>query len=82
MTATQPTTTISLPYLVGDPVRVQRTGVTYSGRISSIHRRDNGVEYVIRTHATDGGMGQVLNIWTTSGQPSFLTPPQVGGEQR
>jgi hypothetical protein len=80
MTATQIVSTIVSAHQVGDRVRVQRKGITYPGRISSIHHRDNGVEYVVRTDTTDGGMGQVVNIWTTSGHSSFLAP--VSGETR
>jgi hypothetical protein len=74
MTATQIVSTSVSAHQVGDRVRVHRNGITYPGRISSIHHRDNGVEYVVRTDTTDGGMGQVVNIWTTSGHCSFLAP--------
>jgi hypothetical protein len=82
MTATQILSTIGQAHQVGDRVRVQRKGITYPGRISSIHHRDNGVEYVVHTDATDGGMGHIVNIWTTSGHSSFLTPAPAGGEAR
>jgi hypothetical protein len=72
MTATQ-TSTQALPFLVGDRVHVQRKGAVTSGRISSIHRVNDGVEYVVRTDPHDGGMGEVLNVWTSSGSSSFLT---------
>jgi hypothetical protein len=82
MTATQTVSNTTQAHRVGDRVRVHRGGGTYPGRISSIHHRDNGVEYVVHTDATDGGMGHVVNIWTTSGHSSFLTPAQAGGEAR
>jgi hypothetical protein len=83
MTATQTiSNTTTQAHLVGDRVRVQRGGGTYPGRISSIHHRDNGVEYVVHTDATDGGMGHIVNIWTTSGHSAFLTPAPAGGEAR
>jgi hypothetical protein len=37
------------------------------------HHVNDGVEYVVRTDPHDGGMGEVLNIWTSSGSSSFLT---------
>lgn len=52
---------------VGDRVLVQRGRVRCRGWVSSIHRSKQGVEYVVRTEDRDGGMGQVFNIWTTSG---------------
>lgn len=82
MTATQIVSTIAQAHQVGDRVRVQRRGVTYPARISSIHHRDNGVEYVVHTDAADGGMGSVVNLWTTSGQSSFLRPAPAGGASR
>lgn len=80
MTATQ--ATITADYEVGDRVQVQGQGKTILGRISSIHRKNTGVEYVVRTDAVDGGIGQVLNIWTTSGESSFLSPAMARGETR
>lgn len=68
------------PHQVNERVQVQHHGQRRSGRVSSIHHNDDGVEYVIRLDASDGGIGSVVNIWTTSGQSSFLTP--LGGEQR
>jgi hypothetical protein len=73
MTATQ--TTITPTYQVGDRTQVQHQGTPTPGRISSIHRNDNGIEYVVRTDPADGGLGglgHVLNIWTTSRQFSFF----------
>lgn len=81
MTATQISTTAPA-YQVGDRVQVQRKGTATPGRISSIHRRKDGVEYVVHTDAPDGGMGGVINLWTTSGQSSFLRPAPVGGASR
>jgi hypothetical protein len=84
MTAT-PTSTKTLPWLVGDRVQIQHKGQPKPGRISSIHHINDGVEYVVRTHPTGpsaGGMGEVLTIWTSSGSSSFLTAPApttVGG---
>jgi hypothetical protein len=81
MTATQANFTPA--YRVGDWIRVKRQGKPPPGRISSIHRKDNGVEYLV---GTDGGTGGdvpgVLNIWTTSGQSSFLRHASVSGETR
>jgi hypothetical protein len=81
MTATQ-NTTIAPAYHVGDRVHVDRKGESTPGRITSIHRRKGGVEYVVRTEPTDGGMGNVVNLWTTSGQSSFLRPAPTGGESQ
>ena len=36
----------------------------------------------MHTDAPDGGMGGVINLWTTSGQSSFLRPAPVGGASR
>lgn len=82
MTATQIVSTIVSTYQVGDRVEVQRKGHSTPGRISSIHRRDHGIEYVVHTDAADGGMGSVVNLWTTSGQSSFLRPAPAGGASR
>jgi hypothetical protein len=68
------TTILPALHQVGERVHVQRKGQSIPGRISSVHRTERGVEYVIRTEPTDGGVGGVLNIWTTSGHSSFLTP--------
>lgn len=80
MTATQTSTTPA--YQVGDRVQVQRKGAATPGRISSIHRRKDGVEYVVRTEPAEGGIGGVINLWTTSGQSSFLSPAPTGGASR
>ena len=58
---------------VGDRVHVHLNGRRIPGRISSVHATDRGVEYVVRTDPTDGRIGGVLNIWTTSGHSSFIT---------
>lgn len=72
MSAT-PAPTKPLPvHQVGDRVRLHRHGLNHLGWISSINHRDDGVEYVVRIEAHAGGMGQVVNIWTTSGHSSFL----------
>ena len=75
MTATQTNSTTTLPWLVGDRVQVQHKGQPKPGRVSSIHHVNDGVEYVVRTDPQDGGMGEVLYIWTSSGSSSFLTAP-------
>lgn len=82
MTATTSTSTTAPVYQVGDRVHVQRKGTTTPGQITSIHRREAGVEYVVRTDATDGRPGSVVNVWTTSGQSSFLRPAPTGGASR
>jgi hypothetical protein len=74
MTAT-PTSTKTLPWLVGDRVQIQHKGQPKPGRISAIHHINGGVEYVVRTDPHDGSMGEVLTIWTSSGTSSFLTAP-------
>jgi hypothetical protein len=68
------TTILPALHQVGERVHVHRKGQTNAGRISSVHRSERGVEYVIRTEAADGGVGGVVNIWTTSGHTSFITP--------
>lgn len=75
MTATETNSTTTLPWLVGDRVQVQHKGQPKPGRVSSIHHVNDGVEYVVRTDPRDGGMGEVFNIWTSSGSSSFLTAP-------
>jgi hypothetical protein len=74
MTATH-TSTKTLPWLVGERVQIQHKGQPKPGRISSIHHINDGIEYVVRTDPHDGGMGEVLTIWTSSGSSSFLTAP-------
>lgn len=78
MTATQTDAKISPAHQVGDRVQVQHKGQRKPGRISSINHVNDGVEFVVRTDPADpsgGGMGEVLNIWTSSGSSSFLTAP-------
>lgn len=77
MTATQ-TDPHTTTHLVGDRVRVAHHGQLTPGLISAIHRTSSGVEYVVRTAPTDGGMGTVINLWTTSGR-SPVPPPTDGG---
>jgi hypothetical protein len=77
MTATQIGSKILPAHQVGDRVQVQHKGQPKPGRVSSIHHVNDGVEYVVRTDPLDGGMGEVLNIWTSSGTSSFLT--SLGG---
>lgn len=67
------TTTLPALHQVGDRVHVHRKGQLIAGHITSVHRSDRGVEYVIRTQPTDGGHGSVVNIWTTSGHSSFIS---------
>jgi hypothetical protein len=71
------TSTLPARHQVGDRVHVHRKGHRVLGRISSVHTTDRGVEYVVRTDPTDGGIGGVLNIWTTSGHSSFITPAEA-----
>ena len=59
--------------LVNDRVLVQYDGQTRAGRISSIHRHADDVEYVIRFDDEDGGMGVVVNVWSTGGRCTLLT---------
>jgi hypothetical protein len=73
MTATQIGSKILPAHQVGDRVQVQHKGQHKPGRISSIHQVNDGVEYVVRTDPHDDGVGEVLNIWTSSGASSFLT---------
>lgn len=68
------TTTLPALHQVGDRVNVHRKGQSIPGHVTSVHRSDRGVEYVIRTQPADGGHGNVVNIWTTSGHSSFITP--------
>ncbi|WP_375481060.1 hypothetical protein [uncultured Jatrophihabitans sp.] len=78
--AAQRDTTPRTPHQVNDRVQVHRRGTRRLGRISSVHHHDNGIEYVVRLDGPDGGLGAVVNVWTTSGHSTFLTP--TGGEQR
>ena len=71
---------LRLPHQVNDRVHVHRRGERRPGRISSVHRHESGIEYVVRLDGPDGGLGAVVNVWTTSGHSNFLTP--TGGEQR
>lgn len=72
--------THTTPHRVNDRVQVHRRGSRQPGRISSVHHHTDGVEYVVRLDGPDGGPGEVVNVWTTSGQSNFLT--RDGGEQR
>ena len=73
MTATQIGSKILPAHQVGDRVQVQHKGQPKPGWISSIHHVNDGVEYVLRADPHDDGMGEVLNICTSSGSSSFLT---------
>jgi hypothetical protein len=76
MTATQISGTALPAHQVGDRLHVQHKEQPKPGRISSIHHVNDGVEYVVRTDPDDaGGMGEVLNIWTSFGTSSFFTAP-------
>lgn len=75
-------TTSSLQHHVGDRVRVERNGGQHTpGRISSIHHVRGGIEYVVHADAADGGIGSVLNVWTSSGHTSLLVPADRGGSR-
>lgn len=82
MTATHIDPRTALPYLVGDRVRVQHQGRMAPGRISSVHHQQQGIEYVVRTEALDGGAGHVVNVWTTSGRSAYLAAADEGGASR
>ncbi len=82
MTTTRTTSKATSFYHVGDRVHVQRDGQACPGRISSIHPSSTGVEYVIAIDDPDGGVGGVVNIWTTSGRSSFLTLSPAGDGPR
>jgi hypothetical protein len=73
MTATQIGCKILPAHRVRDRVQVQHKGRPKSGRISSIHHVNDGVEYVVGTDPHDDGVGEVFNLWTSSGTSSFLT---------
>jgi hypothetical protein len=73
MTAAKNGSKILPIHQVGDRVQVQHKGQPKPGRVSSIHNVTDGVEYVVRTDPHDGGMGEVLKNWTSSGSSSFLT---------
>lgn len=68
------TTPLPALHQVGDRVHVHRSGQLIPGHVTSVLRDDRGVEYVIRTQPAGGGHGGVVNIWTTSGHSSFITP--------
>jgi hypothetical protein len=82
MTDTQIDTRNRAPHQVDDGVQVQHRGHMKPGRISSIHRTHNGAEYIVRTDPVDGGMGGVVNIWTTSGRSADVAPAARVGASR
>ncbi|MCW2529562.1 MAG: hypothetical protein JWM76_4422 [Pseudonocardiales bacterium] len=82
MTASHGDTTPRPAHRVGDQVLVDQRGDLRPGRISSVHHHDGGIEYVVRADARDGGMGGVVNVWTTSGHSSYLVPLTLPGDQR
>lgn len=59
-------------HLVNDRVLVWHRGQRRAGRISSIHRHDDGIEYVIRLDDNAGGMGTVVNIRNSGARCAFL----------
>lgn len=81
MTATQHSTTAAA-HRVGDWVQIDRDGLTATGRISSIHRRTDGVEYVVSLVAADGGLGTVVNVCTPPGRAPVLRPAHTRGTLR
>lgn len=76
-----PATRTSPPHLVGDRVQVRHHGQLRPGRIRSVHQRNSGIEYVINTDPVDGGMGEVVNVWTTSGRSLYQAPAAEGGSR-
>jgi hypothetical protein len=77
MSSTTSTSRAMAPHRVNDRVHVRQHGLQRVGRISSIHRRGNGIEYVVRLDAANGGLGPVINAWTNGRRSRFLTvaPP-------
>jgi hypothetical protein len=71
--STQPVSGAPPHRLVNDRVLVRYDGQTRAGRISSIHRHADDVEYVIRLDDEDGGMGVVVNVWSTGGRCTLLS---------
>jgi hypothetical protein len=71
--STQPVSGAPPHRLVNDRVLVRYDGQTRAGRISSIHRHADDVEYVVRLDDEDAGMGVVVNVRSTSGRCTFLT---------
>jgi hypothetical protein len=84
MPAARIETSTAPPHQVGDRVQVRHRGRMTPGRIRSVHPLDGGVEYVISTDPVEGGMGHVVNVWTTSGRSHYLglAPATAGGETR
>ena len=81
MTAIQRDRSSRAALRVGDQVQVHTQAGLTLGRVSAVHRQGNGIEYVVRTDAHDGGMGGVVNVWTTSARSSYLVPLADSGEQ-
>lgn len=71
--STQPLSAAPTQYLVNDRVLVRYDGHPRAGRISSIHRHADDVEYVVRLDDQDGGLGVVVNVWSTSARCTLLT---------
>lgn len=60
------------PHLVNDRVLVWHRGQRRAGRISSIHRHEDGIEYVVRLDDSAGGMGTVVNVWSSGARCAVL----------
>lgn len=75
-------TSVRPVYKVGDRIQIHRNATTTAGRITAIHRNGEGVEYVVRTDAAGGGLGNVLNIRTTLNQLPFPCCASISGKTR
>lgn len=60
------------PHLVNDRVLVWHHGQGRAGRISSIHRHEDGVEYVVRLDDSADGTGTVVNVWSSGARCAVL----------
>lgn len=67
---------------VNDRILVRYAGQTRAGRISSIHRHTDELEYVVRLDDEDGGMGFVVNVWSTGGRCTLLTASRGAEAER
>lgn len=63
---------------VGDRVQIHRDGHIQRGRVNSIHRVSGGIEYVVHADAAGGGIGGVLNVWTSDVRTPFLASANDG----
>jgi hypothetical protein len=59
-------------HLVNDRVLVRHRGQRRPGRVSSIHRHEDGIEYVVRLDDSPGGMGTVVNVWNSGARCAVL----------